>query len=85
MLNCPSEFLAPGPLGIDFPSPLLFKRLGVLPPRKLLVAVPLESLDGFLVRVLFNEAGGLDNSGERAVVELEFDEVVDNRPGGFGG
>lgn len=85
MLNCPSEPRAPGPLGIDFPSPLLFKRLGVLPPRKLLDVVPLDSLEGFFVLVLFNEAGGFANSGERAVVELELEEVVDSRPGGFGG
>lgn len=85
MLNCPSEPRAPGALGIDFPSPLLFKRLGVLPPRKLLDVVPLESLDGFFVLVLFNEFGALASSGERAVVELELDEAVDVRPVDFGG
>lgn len=85
MLNCPSEPRAPGPLGIDFPSPLLFRRLGGLPPRKLLDVVPLESLDGFFVLVLFNEVGGLANSGERAVVELELDDPVDVRLVDFGG
>jgi hypothetical protein len=47
MLNWPSESRVPGTLGIDLPSPLLFKKEGVLEPRKVADA-PALSLDCFL-------------------------------------